>query len=781
MYRPIIALALICSLAYAAAPPGTVPGSNAVQIRGKNVETPTSAMNGKVLGLYSSATGLSYKHIPAGGVSAATFNSYTGMGGGRATVAAVGRQFATKQNGVTLLGDSLTYGANTPSTAWGPSVFVNISSQHPAGNWTIINKGISGNNTVDVLARLKTDVLDPETKIVVLQIGTNDASTWHSVPISAFEANMRSIISQILTRGKKIILMIPPAIDEGYVDWDPTPLYTNALLAPYQQKIRDLANELHIDMVDNSSIPQITTNYVTGGVHLSSTGYALIYNNLMPVLLHMMAYPTGEKTGIGTLTPQVPLHVHMPTSTGVITATGTALYNGVLTGATLSAQDNSAPFDFVVADGTATAGLRGGVRGVRSRGTLVSPTVPVTDDYVFTVNGGIWDGGAVINTAEIALKVDGAVTSRVAPQRVIISTKTGGSGAYVERLTIKNNGMVGINSITPSYQFEVGGDIAIKAGSGGVYRFSDTTMQTTAFAVNKLFGMPLDISGIATNDYLKWNGTSWVNFPATAATAAGTVTGAIQVKSSTTVVAADDTVIVDATNHRLGIGTVTPGTPVDIYNTTAGGSIIRARDEATSAVGGGLFAALHNNASNALPAPGDALGIFAGGYLDGATVRYGSLLVPYAETGIVTGASGRYGGWIVKTANGGGPAERLRITSTGDHQINGHISYASNSSCTASVTPYGCCTGSGTGTCQAVPVLTACGTSPTVVGNNSIGKIVIGATGIACTITFAASPAFTSAPACIVTGTAAVMASSTTTVLTITAVPGTYMYHCNDY
>ena len=71
------------------------------------------------------------------------------------------------------------------------------------------------------------------------------------------------------------------------------------------------------------------------------------------------------------------------------------------------------------------------------------------------------------------------------------------------------------------------------------------------------------------------------------------------------------------------------------------------------------------------------------------------------------------------------------------------------------------------------PVVSACGTTPAIVGSNSAGKVTIG-TGAttSCTVTFANSGYTTNAPACTVTGdTPAELyaATTTTTVLTITS------------
>jgi hypothetical protein len=156
--------------------------------------------------------------------------------------------------------------------------------------------------------------------------------------------------------------------------------------------------------------------------------------------------------GVGTTSPATSIHAHISAA-----APGTALYSAA-TGITASHQDNSAGADFVVADGTATAGFRGNVRGVRARGTLAAPTAPIAEDLIFSVIAGVYDGTAIRNNADINFTVDGAVSTGVAPVRIGLRTRTGGAGAYFERLTVKNDGKVGIATTAPTALFDVNSD-----------------------------------------------------------------------------------------------------------------------------------------------------------------------------------------------------------------------------------------------------------------------------------------------------------------------------------
>lgn len=80
-----------------------------------------------------------------------------------------------------------------------------------------------------------------------------------------------------------------------------------------------------------------------------------------------------------------------------------------------------------------------------------------------------------------------------------------------------------------------------------------------------------------------------------------------------------------------------------------------------------------------------------------------------------------------------------------------------------------------------VPVLSSCGTAPSIVGNDTVGKITTGSVTTTCTITF--STAYNVAPACIVqtqgAATQPTFTTSTTAItMTVDIVSTVYNYIC---
>jgi len=164
----------------------------------------------------------------------------------------------------------------------------------------------------------------------------------------------------------------------------------------------------------------------------------------------------GAKLGMGTSTPQAPIHLNLDSTKPV----GTLLYNAS-TGLAVSRSGGAPAADFTAA--ATVAGQRGQMRGVRARGTLEVPAVPILNDYVFSLLAGVYVGPTikVLNMADISYKVDGTVTEgatsalSTAPVRITFSTRV--ADTWFERFTVKAAGNIGINTPDPKSILHVTG------------------------------------------------------------------------------------------------------------------------------------------------------------------------------------------------------------------------------------------------------------------------------------------------------------------------------------
>jgi len=81
----------------------------------------------------------------------------------------------------------------------------------------VINSGVGGNNTVDLLARIEKDCLLHQPDLTVLMVGTNDMNSKKFISLGQYEKNMRSIIEAILKIKSQIVLMNLLPVYEPYL------------------------------------------------------------------------------------------------------------------------------------------------------------------------------------------------------------------------------------------------------------------------------------------------------------------------------------------------------------------------------------------------------------------------------------------------------------------------------------------------------------------------------------------------------------------------------------
>jgi lysophospholipase L1-like esterase len=165
-----------------------------------------------------------------------------------------------------------------------------------AKDMTVLNKGIAGNNTQDLVKRIDRDVLAEHPDLVILMAGSNDMlNSRKFISYAAFCDNYQQLIGALKSRGIGVVLMSPPPVDTGYVfqrhDRRLFVQEPNARLDSLNRLIRQLATLNQVHYIDingaftnlgspnrqpHSLIINQANMGIADGLHPTREGYQLI-------------------------------------------------------------------------------------------------------------------------------------------------------------------------------------------------------------------------------------------------------------------------------------------------------------------------------------------------------------------------------------------------------------------------------------------------------------------------------------------------------------------------
>lgn len=141
----------------------------------------------------------------------------------------------------------------------------------------IINAGIAGNKTSDMLARVDTDVIALAPEVCVIMPLTNDAN--HSIPLKTFASNLNLIVSKLLAANIKVVMISPPLFRGGsskYAKFNSYLLELEQIVENYNLPYIDLFRKYAWEFLVN--VEFFTSLYVDI-VHQTPAGYNYISNH----------------------------------------------------------------------------------------------------------------------------------------------------------------------------------------------------------------------------------------------------------------------------------------------------------------------------------------------------------------------------------------------------------------------------------------------------------------------------------------------------------------------
>ncbi|PPL00153.1 Lysophospholipase L1 [Parapedobacter indicus] len=92
-----------------------------------------------------------------------------------------------------------------------------LSEPNFATDRVLVNAGVGGNNSRDLLNRLDRDCLSHKPNLVILMAGTNDMNSAKHVPPNEFKQNVLTIIRRIKATGSNLLLLTTLPFFEPYL------------------------------------------------------------------------------------------------------------------------------------------------------------------------------------------------------------------------------------------------------------------------------------------------------------------------------------------------------------------------------------------------------------------------------------------------------------------------------------------------------------------------------------------------------------------------------------
>lgn len=186
-------------------------------------------------------------------------------------------------------------------TSLGLATLTSIATVSPAKERStreisVVNAGVGGNNTVDLLARIEKDCISHHPGLTILMVGTNDMNSRKYVEIKAFKKNLHTIIEAILRSGSKILLMNLLPVYEPYLLTRHDPQFYQpeghaGRLKAMNELIRKTADKYKLSFLDLHSVFEKAGNIgldesswirneansnTTDGLHPTPEGYRVI-------------------------------------------------------------------------------------------------------------------------------------------------------------------------------------------------------------------------------------------------------------------------------------------------------------------------------------------------------------------------------------------------------------------------------------------------------------------------------------------------------------------------
>lgn len=206
---------------------------------------------------------------------------------------------------ILVFGDSITQGFNDEvSGGWCNRLVVEVMRQEVSSKGeydrSVVNLGISGDTTTDLLKRIKSEtearISKYETSthdVVILMIGVNDTqydmdTLQVKMDLDETKQNLLEILAILKEFNVKTVFVGAAPVYEPRIQpmtWKPTHGYSNTLISERNTLIKRVAEENSCSFVDMSGVyERQEAEVLPDGIHPNAQGHEYIYKQVARAL-----------------------------------------------------------------------------------------------------------------------------------------------------------------------------------------------------------------------------------------------------------------------------------------------------------------------------------------------------------------------------------------------------------------------------------------------------------------------------------------------------------------
>lgn len=166
----------------------------------------------------------------------------------------------------------------------------------PTDHPLIVNAGVGGDNSGDLLQRIDKDCLSNSPKLTILMVGTNDMNSAKHVPLPQYERNLNQLVQKLKNSGSKVLVMtILPAYQPYLLTRHKAEFYEPEGVEMRRQQVNEVITKVSkhqkvhlldigrrfsavgkIGLDQDSLIRNVANSNMTDGIHPTPNGYRFI-------------------------------------------------------------------------------------------------------------------------------------------------------------------------------------------------------------------------------------------------------------------------------------------------------------------------------------------------------------------------------------------------------------------------------------------------------------------------------------------------------------------------